>query len=469
MNRESKTSITMLPEDVMLDIFDFIRISQLGSPFRYAWGWERLAHVCRSWRQLVFASPLRLHIQLRCKRGTPVRTHLSCWPAFPIVIDFDEGLTRPIDEDVAIAALEHPNRVSHLILYTTSRHLAKLVTVIWEPFPALIKLQLSLRRVDQPVLLHEFLPVDGSPCLQELHLDGIYFQDVPALISNAHDLVTLHLARMMPYLCIPPRGMALCLSPLTKLRSFYIGFESDPLDSNTSLPNRQGPTPNTRVILPALTSIEFDRVCGYAEDLVAEIDCPRLNNICLRYHLDPSVNFQSSQIFKFIHRSEDPRLTLFSRVDVRLIPGDITLDFSHEGDNHIAIFFSHKKHIRGVSQVVQVFRQFSDKLCNVRHLSISSWDRDLRIGYTDWVQLLHSFTALQTLFVSGGNVEHISLALDEDTAGNLLPALNLLCLERGQANSCAKFCEDRRLAGRPVTVVRTQTEFKEIFKTYLRE
>lgn len=165
---------------------------------------------------------------------------------------------------------------------------------------------------------------------------------------------------------------------------------------------------------------------------MAEIDCPRLNNICLRYHLDLDIDFQSFQIFKFIDRSEDPRLTLFSRVDVRLISGDITLDFSHEGNNHIAISFSHKKHIRGVSQVVQVFRQFSDKLCNVHHLSISSWDRDLRIGYSDWVQLLHSFTTLQTLFASGSNVEHISLALDEDTAGDLLPALNLLCSSVGR-------------------------------------
>lgn len=45
------------------------------------------------------------------------------------------------------------------------------------------------------------------------------------------------------------------------------------------------------------------------------------------------------------------------------------------------------------------------------------------------MQLLHSFTTLQTLFVSGNNVEDVSLALDGDMTNELLPVLDLLGLE----------------------------------------
>jgi hypothetical protein len=430
-----------------------------------------MGHTDRRWRQIVYGSPLRLHIQLRCKRGTPVRTHLSCWPPFPIAIDFKDGLTRSDHEDNAIAALEKPNRVCRIVLLTTPWNLENLATVIQEPFPALTKLQLSLRYVDKnPVVIDGFLPVGGSPRLQELHLNAAYIQNLPALISHAHNLVTLHLGRMPSWSCIPPLSMAMCLSPLTKLKSLYIGFEKDNL-----FPDREGPATNTRIVLPALKSIGFNRVCGYVEDFVSGIDCPWLNDIHLWYHDHSSVDLRhpGSQIFKFINRSEDPHLTLFSGVVVeRVIDGldhGFELKFSHEAHTTIVFFFS--KEIWGASHlaelVFQVLSQFSAKLSNVRYFSVRSWASI--IGRTDWVHILRLFTNLRVLFVSRGSVEDIAPALDEETADELLPALDLLCLVDWPENCGAKFSEDRRLSGRPVTVVKTETELKERLRTYLRE
>ena len=471
MNREYKMTIAMIPDEVMLDIFDFIRIinfSELG-PHSYAWKWERLAHVCRRWRQIVFASPLRLHIQLLCKRGTPVRTHLSCWPAsFPIAIDFHDGLTnRLVDEENAIAALEHPsatNRVCLLNLLATPYLLEKLATVAREPLPALTRLQLSLSYLYSPVLLDRFLPVGGSPCLQELFLDAISFKDLPEFIHAARDLVTLHLSRMLESRWLSPAGMALCLSPLTKLRFLFFGFET-----YISLPDRPTRAPAIRAVLPALTSIHFDYACNYVEDLVSQIDCPRLNYIRLRYPHDSFVSRQDFQIFNFIDRSEDSRLTLFNRVTVDLVTGDLYLKFWHE--SHFPIFFWFEDYNwRDLSvPIIQVFSQFSNKLSNVRHFSINSREQvqGLGISRTDWVLVLHSFTSLQTLRVSSGDVKYLALALDEETA--LLPALDLLCLEGGSANSGVKFLEDRQRSVRPVTIVKTLTEFRKILRAYLRE
>ena len=80
---------------------------------------------------------------------------------------------------------------------------------------------------------------------------------------------------------------------------------------------KQAPAIRTRTVLPALTSIKFDCVICYAEDLVARIDCPRRNSIDLYPRDDPPVDLQVSQVYKFIKRSEDPLLTGFDSVCMR--------------------------------------------------------------------------------------------------------------------------------------------------------
>jgi hypothetical protein len=76
--------IDVLPDDVLLEVFDAHRIRQSGISDCRRWRWDRLVHVCRRWRQIIFASPLRLCIHLRCTNGILVKNFLGCWPAFPI-------------------------------------------------------------------------------------------------------------------------------------------------------------------------------------------------------------------------------------------------------------------------------------------------------------------------------------------------------------------------------------------------
>ena len=101
-------TIDMLPDDVLLEIFDFHRIDE---PDYVPWKWTTLIHLCRRWQQVVFASLNRHHIQLLCTNRAPVRKLLGCWPAFLINIHYhslgDLDLS-PDDEDNALAALEHP-------------------------------------------------------------------------------------------------------------------------------------------------------------------------------------------------------------------------------------------------------------------------------------------------------------------------------------------------------------------------
>ena len=82
--------IDMLPDDVLLEIFDSFRKNHDpdSSPFIPVWIWQTLVQVCQRWRQIVFASPRRLDLQLLCTNGTPVRENLDCWPPFPIVLHY---------------------------------------------------------------------------------------------------------------------------------------------------------------------------------------------------------------------------------------------------------------------------------------------------------------------------------------------------------------------------------------------
>jgi hypothetical protein len=457
----------VLPEDTLLDIFDFDRILESDCS---KWRWDRLVHVSRRWRQIIFASPLRLYLQLRCTRTTPVRKYLDVWPPLPLAIYYNlsTGLS-PNQEDNLLAALENPDRVGFLYLRVKVPTLAKLATAFQKPFPKLIKLRLSSEgKFEAPGFL------GGSmPRLQELHFNAIPFPKLPTLLLSARDLVTLHLSDIPPSGCIPPQEMAACLATLTRLTSLSILFNSKFF---AALPDPIDPASVTPSVLPALTSIEFHGLCDYIEDLVTQIDCPQLKSVDLSY-LHPFLGFEVTQLFDFINRSEDPRPPLFGQMDVLLAPTEIALKFSHKDPDHIAICIS----LSGrwdwdASHLAQVFSQFSAKLSNMRHLSIGSMARGPEISRYDWVQLLprllRPFTTMQALLIFGDCVELVATLFNDGDGrmtSDLLPALKLLCIQGLPASSVVKFCAARRLSGRPVTLVKTQMEFYRKLKSYRGE
>jgi hypothetical protein len=179
-----------------------------------------------------------------------------------------------------------------------------MATVIRKPFPVLTKLWLSRKDWPDPILPSGFL--GGSvPWLQEFKLDAIAFPELPTFLLSARDLVTLHLTQIPPAGYILPEAMVASLALLTRLTTLSIG-----LHRSTNSLDQLDPAPvtPTRIVLPSLISIEISCDCRYVEDLVARIDCPRLKGFDL--YLDySSVDLQLSQVFEFINRSEDPRLT----------------------------------------------------------------------------------------------------------------------------------------------------------------
>jgi hypothetical protein len=181
-------AIDVLPDDVLLTIFDFYVVEYqedvkfngtvFGDPDtkRKIESWQSLVHVCRRWRGLVFGSPRRLKLQLCCTPGTSARMSLDVWPTLPLLIH--GGFSGTSVGDIA-PKLRHSNRISQIGLrcFTISQ-IGNVCAAMQVPFPELKSLFLSYAvqsRVDMVPVLHSWVDLphvcDYSPWMP------FHFQD----------------------------------------------------------------------------------------------------------------------------------------------------------------------------------------------------------------------------------------------------------------------------------------------------
>ena len=339
--------------------------------------------------------------------------------------------------------------------------LEELATVMQEPFPALRRLRFESEPfVTMPALPDTFLG-GSAPCLQTIYIDGIPFPAAPTLLLSAHDLVNVHLSEIPPTGYIPPEAMVASLAALPRLKYLTFGFEW-----GMSYPDRTHLPPISRTVLPALTSFSFDGLFEYFEDLVAQIDTPQLNCLGIRYlDQDEVTDFQIPQLCKFVDRSENLKLSPFRRADLLIGPNKVVIQLAHQGQSSFRLLIQE-------GALGQVVSQISAMLSNVDRLSIRSESLGPNIDELgesiQWLELFRPFTAVKALSVDNELSWHIAFALHDVTgerAAEVLPALELLCLEDKPVTSVEKFITARQNMGRPVSVIKKVREFWERLKT----
>ena len=478
----------MLPEDVLLEIFDICRRNHDCKPgwnSNVGWKWHILVHVCRRWRHITFSSPLRLDLRIFCTYGTPVRKHLNIWPTFPIVIGYDGDRygrlhsLSPTDEDNVIAALEQTSRVCEVRLDVTGPQLGGIATVMQEPFLALTHLILQSGDRNAPVLPGQFLG-RSAPCLQELSLHGIPFPTLAMLLPSTSDLITLTLSNIPHTGYISPETMVAGLATLTRLRQLSIGFRSP-----NSRPDQIRLPPTARTVFPTLTSLSFHGVREYLEGFAARIDAPQLHSITIRF-LNQLVDFDVPQLSRIIDHSEALKhhmgcYVTFTRrrIHFKAFPSDIDKSDVPRPPFDITFCIVCEGIDWQVSHLTQALIQLSAIPSNMVHFTIESDFNPNRpipedMDDIEWQQLLSLFSSVRTLFVSDQFARHISRALeviaDRMMTTEVLPALDLLYLEGQSVSSVDKFIAARSDSGRPVTIVNTETEFSERLNspTYMR-
>jgi hypothetical protein len=425
--------------------------------------WHTLVQVCRSWRNVVLASPRRLDLRLLCTSRTPVRTKLDVWPAFPIVLTGDLDPASLLGSaDNIMAALEHNDRICCIDLQRIPNSLLGQITAAMEePFPALTELSLESIHETTPVLPDMFLG-GSAPRLRALRLASVPFPMLDRLLLTATHLVYLSIWDVPHSGHISPVAMVTALAALPNLGEFYLGFRS-PL-SRPDRVNRRSPL-QARVVLPALSVLAFRGVSEYFEDIVSQIDAPLLNKVETTFF--NQLLFANPELARFFRRTNE-------------LKAPYRADVSFHGDFvRVRLYSRRQASNRGVFEVVVECRVSDWQLSSVAQvcgssllslptleqlfiydgLSPTHWQEDM--DTTQWLELLHTFSSVKDMYLSKGlalQVMRVLRELDGIGITQVLPELQNLLIEGSpwqrvsQVHIFSQFVIARELSGRPVVV-----------------
>jgi hypothetical protein len=439
-------TIGKLSDEVLLAIFRYY----LDESPRL---WPRLVHICRKWRRLVFASQRGLHLRLFCTHGTPVLKALNCWPALPIVVQYGGSLEldppAPEDDDDIIAALKHSDRVVSISL-TITKSLRERLSVIERPFSELKDLVLLSRYRVELTLPSSF---GWGTRLRTLHLTRISFPSSPQLLLPSQDLVYLQLHKVPNLGLFSPEALTDALSTMAQLRLLSLHFlPTNPID--VSLP------PRKRVILPALTRLDYRGITKYLENIMAGIDAPRLGDIEVTFFNGPISDL--SQLNEFIDRIGIHRT--HRQVHILFSGRAISISFTQLGvSTCIKLQVFCKRFIGQLSSLAAVCTHFSAFLYNIEDLRISARraPRRAEIFYTrQWLRSMNLFTGVKYFHLDGNCLMNVVRALHQAKMQHetVLPAMHKLYIPQpGKRRAplreeVVSLMTSRELSGCPIAV-----------------
>ena len=455
--------IDILPDDVLLDIFDFYVMKEdfNNHAKKELEAWQSLVHVCRRWRSVVFGSSHRLNLQLYCTAKTLSRSTLDVWPALPLIIYGDFSYSGVGD---VIVALGHRDRVCVVHLAWIRRLQFKEVLALMQvPFPELTNLWLSSSYDEtMPVIPDSFL--GGSvPCLRVFDLTGIPFPGLPKLLLSSTCLVELNLFAIPHSGYISPEAIVALLSMLSSLERFSLQFESP--QSRPDLESRRPPPSNLSVI-PSLTRFSFKGVTKYLEDLVTCIDAPQLNDLEILFFDQIDSDFDTPQFTQFINRTPIFGARYEARVGFDDEDVYVKLLIHNIGDvvSDIGILcIEPDSQLLAIAQVCNTslppLFSVEDLHIELGHSSYGVWKNDT-VDHTLWLELLLPFPAVKDLYLPKECAPGVAAALQELVGGRItevLPSLQNIFVKGIEPREpfredIGKFIAARQLSGHPVAI-----------------
>jgi hypothetical protein len=449
-------SIDMLPDDVLLEIFDFFQKEENEIDERIE-GWQSLVHVCQRWRSLVFGSPRRLNLRLFCSDKTPARDTLDVWPALPLFIRCNRSYftTKSIDNIVAVLKRSHRVRYINLINLKGS-DLQKLSAAMQEPFPELTDLELWSDDKMVSVLPDSFLG-GSAPRLELLSLHNIPFPGLPKLLLSAAHLRTLELRSIPHSGYFSPEAIVTSLSTLTRLTTLWLLFESPPSRPDQA---RERLPPLTRSVLPVLTFLEFKGVSEYLEVVVARIDSPQLDTLRITFFND--IVFDTSQLAQFIRRTPILKVPTKAHVTFERAEASVDLPWTsrYKGLKVRILCKELDWQVSSMEQVCTSCLSYLSMLDDLYIILYPSPKCQDNVENVLWLELLHPFTAAKNLYLSKEIARRIVPALEElvgARATEVLPSLQNIFLEEGQGSGpvqegIQQFIAARQVTGHPIAV-----------------
>jgi F-box-like len=462
-------SIDTLPDEVLLEIFDFF-VVQCKLSKEEIDRWHPLVHVCRRWRRIVFESPRRLNLRLVGTAVTPARDTLDDWPALPLFLCEDRYYAFETGMDNIIAVLERSDRVDQIILILLSSFLEQALAAMLVPFPGLTDLKLKFQdeadegEDESMLVLPDSFLGRSAPRLETLSLDRVPFPGLPNLLLSTTHLVDLSLARIPHSGYISPESMATVLSTLVSLDDLHFEFQSQ---SHSDRTNRS--PISTRSVLPALTCFSFSGVSEYSEDFLARIDAPRLRNLSVTFD---HIVFDTPQLVQFIRRT--PRFKVleeacvaFERVNYHtfLEYGAVRVRLSSKASGRgdgggLSVGISVGESNWPPSFLVRACTSCLSPLSmKVLHIDVphslpgwlSAWLNDVQD--TEWLEVFHPFAAVTKLYLDKELAQPIAVALkelDEGGTTEVLPALRNIIIEGPRLSESVQEAIGQFIAARQV-------------------
>jgi hypothetical protein len=196
---------------------------------------------------------------------------------------------------------------------------------------------------------------------------------------------------------------------------------------------------------------------------VAQIDSPLLDR--LEIGLFHQLIFDTPQLIRFISRTPTLKVHDRARVDFSDLRVRVTFPNTSYSDYHLALKILCRQPEWQISSMAQIFTSFFprsfihmvERLYVHKRYSKLAWQDD--IEDSQWLELLHPFTAVKHLHLSKEFAPRISLSLQELVGGRtteVLPVLQSLFLEKSSSGrfeeAIGKFVAARQFSNHPVTI-----------------
>ena len=465
-------TVEVLPDNVLLEIFDQDRLSAAGGSWEHPWEWHRLVHVCQKWRRVVFSSPRWLDLRLFCSNGTPVKETLSFWPQLPIVMRYGGFLgskpTSSEEEENLLTILRQPDRISEIWLTITGLLSDRLGAEMQTEMPSLETLRLMVQDKAELLLPDDFLG-GSAPRLSVISLYGIAFPALPKLLLSTLNLLSLELWNIPSSGYFSPEALVLGLSGIAQLKSLTFHFTSPMRHLHAS-----NSPPSGQTVLPKLTNFKFCGDSEYLEAIVARIDTPFLELIDL--------SFFNRLVFEIPHLSFFARRTsqLASPTQAKIYASgsSISIILIHQPpagtppttiSRQLRLQVSCKQFDWQLSAISQISSQLSPLFSGVEQLDIRAFPppasgRD-DLDLAQWIELLWLFHGVERLRVVDEPVLDVARALQQVTSEpelELFPVLRELSLSNSldiitALEAIAPFLSIRELSGYPIIVYNWDT------------
>ena len=429
-----KTTIEMLPEDTLVEVFDFYRLEN-KQPYGRPWKWHRLAHVCQKWRRVISMSPRRLDLRIFCRRsGAPITSILASWPTVPLVVMYGcttRASRKPLAKHMPrhiLVALRHPDRLSEIDLDVTSSMTRLMVETIQKPCKILERIRIRVQdTTGSPLLVHGAFLGGSAPHLRQIKLDGIafLFPEIRRVLLSTSNLIKLDLSNIPNDVYFSPDDLVTVLSTLVLLNRLKVGFHSP---ASSPPPSMTHPPPR-RATLPFLAELYFRGTSEYLEEFVARIDLPAL--CAIKVKLFNQIFFEIPQFCQFIRHPN--ALGSLGAVSITHSPEYVNLFLCPQWYImcHCQFQTSCRRLDWQLSFVTQISSELSPLLPGIHSFTIDSAGESPNqedMDSTQWLELFRLFTHVKEVCISNAPlVLSIMQALgSEDMSIEILPELTSL-------------------------------------------